>query len=152
MTISLLLIALSLALFAYWFRYSCILILRTKTAEDFASDVARVNGLSFELVRGRIEAGETGNAKELFAMLNRDYEIVTQMIDRIDSVAKDEGILETQMLRFNFRVSQAWFRTSQALGLKSSTTALEEMTEMVSHFANSFGEWNSVSSSASSAA
>jgi len=148
MTISLLLITLSLALFAYWFRYSCFLILHTKTAEDFASEVARANGLNFAAVRRKLEAGETSNAKELFALLQRDYNIVTQMMDRMDSEAKEAGMLETKLLQLNFQVSQAWFRASESLGLKCTASALEEMAETVSHFANSFGEWNASASAA----
>lgn len=148
MTISLLLITSSLALFAYWFRYSCALILRTRTAEDFASDVARANGLSFAAVRGQIEAGDTSNSSELFRLLQRDYEIVTGMMDRMDAAAKEQNMLENVLLRFNFQVSRLSFQASRALGLSSATSALEDMAETVSHFANTFGEWNSAGSAA----
>lgn len=148
MTISLILIFASFALFAYWFRYSCALILRTRTAEDFASDVARANGLSFAAVRGQIEAGDTSNSAELFRLLQRDYEIVTKMMDRMDAAAKEQNMLENSLLRFNFQVSRLSFQASRALGLKSATAALEDMAETVSHFANTFGEWSSVSAAA----
>lgn len=147
MALSIIFITLSLALFAYWFRYSCLLILRTRTAEDFASDVARANGLSLEAVRGQIEAGDFSNSKQLYKLLERDYQIVTRMIDQMDSPAKEEGMVETHLLRLNFQVSRLCFRVSQALGLKGAASALEEMADTVSHFANSLGEWNTASAS-----
>jgi hypothetical protein len=147
MAISIILITLSLALFAYWFRYSCLLILRTRTAEDFASDVARANGLSFEAVRGQIEAGDTTNISQLYDLLERDYRIVNQMIDSLDSAAKEEGMMETHLLRLNFQFSRLCFRASSALGLKSAASAMEEMADTICHFANSYGEWNSATAS-----
>lgn len=148
MTISIVLIILSLALFVYWFRYSCLLILRTRTAEDFATDVARAYGLSFEAVRGQIEAGVTTNISQLYELLERDYRIVNQMIDGLDSAAKDEGMMETHLLRLNFQFSRFCFRASSWLGLKSTASAMEEMADTICHFANSYGEWNSASARA----
>jgi hypothetical protein len=147
MALSILFIALSLALFAYWFRYSCLLILRTRTAEDFASDVARANGLSFEAVRGQIEAGDLSNSKELYAILERDYRIVTRLMDQMDSPAKEEGMMEINLLHLHFHVSRLCFQASQALGLKGAANALEEMADTVSHFANSVGEWKTATAS-----
>ncbi len=142
MSFSLILIGLSLALFAYWFRYSCILILRTQTAEDYSGEVCRANGLSFDLVKGQIEANKDPNLIELYRSLERDYRVVSQLLDQISCTAPGENMLETKLLRANFRVTQAWFRMSHTLGLRSSVSALEEMAETIGHFANTFGQQN----------
>ena len=142
MSFSLILIGLSLAPFAYWFRYSCLLILRTQTAEDYSGEVCRANGLSFDLVKGQIEANTDPNLIELYRSLERDYRVVSQLLDQISGSAQSENILETKLLRANFRVTQAWFRVSHVLGLRSSVSALQEMAETISHFANSFGQQN----------
>jgi hypothetical protein len=139
MSFSLLLIFLSIALFAYWFRYSCVLILRTRTAEDFALEVGRANGLSFHQVRGAMEAEGRADLDQIYQALDRDFSIITQLLDRL-STTGDQNILEGKLLRANFRVSQAWFRVSRAMGLPSAAGAIEEMTDTISHFANSFGE------------
>ena len=47
MAISIIIIVLSTALFVYWFRYTCVLILRTRDARDYAQHVAEVNHLTF---------------------------------------------------------------------------------------------------------
>ncbi|WP_031497761.1 hypothetical protein [Bryobacter aggregatus] len=148
MSFSLLLIGLSLALFAYWFRYTCILILRTQTAEDFASEVGRANGLSFHLVRNQLESNATLNVDALYRSLESDYRVVTQLLDQAPGGSFEDNILQNKLLRANFRVTQAWFRVSRCLGLRASVNALEEMADTVNHFANSFGEFSAVSSRA----
>lgn len=142
MSFSLILIGLSLAPFAYWFRYSCLLILRTQTAEDYSGEVCRANGLSFDLVKGQIEKNSNPNLIELYRSLERDYRVVSQLLYQISGSAQSENILETKLLRANFRVTQAWFRVSHVLGLRSSVSALQEMAETIGHFANSFGQQN----------
>ena len=44
----------SVVLFAYWFRYTCLLILSAKTARDYASDVAYSNKLGFPEVQAQL--------------------------------------------------------------------------------------------------
>ena len=148
MSFSLLLIGLSLALFAYWFRYSCLLILRTQTAEDYAGAVSRANGLSFNLVKGQIETEANANLDLLYSSLERDYRIVSQLLDQVPAGPQDENILQTKLLRANFKVTQIWFRVSRAVGLPASANALEEMADMISHFANNFGEYSASKSAA----
>jgi hypothetical protein len=140
MSFSLILIGLSLALFAYWFRYSCLLILRTQTAEDYSREVCRANGLSFDLVKGQIEAASNPNLSALYESLERDYRVVSQLLDQVSMQSQQDNVLETKLLRANFRATQAWFLVSHKLGLKSSASALEEMAETIGHFANAFGE------------
>lgn len=44
---SILVLTVSLILFLYWFRYTCLLILSAKPAKDYSGQVAQVNQLSF---------------------------------------------------------------------------------------------------------
>ena len=148
MSFSLILIGLSLALFAYWFRYSCLLILRTQTAEDYSREVCRANGLSFDLVKGQIEAEPNPNLSALYESLERDYRVVSQLLDQVSMQSQQDNVLETKLLRANFRVTQAWFQVSHKLGLSSSIGALEEMADTISHFANAFGEQSASSAAA----
>jgi len=140
MSFSLLLIGLSLVLFAYWFRYSCILILRTQTAEDFSREVCRANGLSFDLVKGQLEVDSNPDLAALYQSLERDYRIVNQLLDQVSLNSQDENLLERKLLRANFCVTQVWFQVSHKMGLKASVSALEEMADTIGHFANSFGQ------------
>jgi hypothetical protein len=137
MAFSILLIVFSLALLAYWFRYSCLLIVHTRTAEDFALGVSRANRLSFAMVKERLESGEARELAPLYESLSRDYEVLTQLLGQLN---REEQQLEERLLQLNFRVTQVWFRVANAVGLKAAVDALEEMSEMVAHFANSVGE------------
>ncbi len=146
MSFSILLIGFSLALFAYWFRYSCILILRTQTPEDYSREVCRANGLSFDLVKGQIE--NNPNLVALYNSLERDYRIVNRLLDELSNSANADNGLELKLLRANFRVTQVWFRLSHTLGLRSTVSALEEMADTVGHFANTFGQQNAAGAAA----
>ena len=97
MSFSILLIGLSLALFAYWFRYSCLLILRTQTAEDYAGEVSRANGLSFDLVKGQIEAEPNANLGALYQSLERDYRVVSQLLNQVSMQSQDGNVLVTHL-------------------------------------------------------
>ena len=44
---TILITASSVLLFGYWFRYTCLLVLNTKTVRDYASEVAAVHQLGF---------------------------------------------------------------------------------------------------------
>ncbi|MBM3761829.1 MAG: hypothetical protein FJW36_16475 [Acidobacteria bacterium] len=140
MSFSILLIGLSVALFAYWFRYSCLLILRTQTPEDFSGAVSRENGLSFDLVKRQIEATGDANLAELYASLEREYAVVNSLLDQISPSSQSENLLEIKLLRANFRVTQLWFRLSHTFGLRSSISALSEMADTIGHFANTCGQ------------
>lgn len=142
MSFSILLIVLSLALFAYWFRYSCLLILRTQTAEDFGHTVSRANGLSFDQVKVEIEKTPNRDLMRLYENLERDYRVVTQLLEQVAAAAPQDNLMEEKLLRANFRVTQYLFRVSHKLGLSYERTAIVEMAEMVGHFANTFGQQN----------
>ena len=56
MLISAFFILVSLILLAYWFRYTCVLILSAKPACDYAAQVAVTNRLSFPRIQQTLEA------------------------------------------------------------------------------------------------
>ena len=143
MSFSILLIGLSAGLFLYWFRYTCLLILRTHTPEDFAGSVVQTNGLRFESVRLALETQSNPNLKELYQSLERDYAIVKQLIDQVSPAVRSENELEHRLLAANYSLTKIWFRVANGLGLPMATSALEEMSETVAHLANNFGEYNS---------
>ncbi len=144
MSFSLIMIAVSLALFGYWFRYSCLLILRTRTAEDFSADVCRANGLSFVQLKSAMESEGSVDLDQAYTALGRDYGVVTQLLEQQPAMAAEIS-LERRLLHANFRVTQAWFRVSRAMGLASAKSSLEEMADTVAYFANNFGQATSAS-------
>ena len=125
----------SVLLFAYWFRYTCLLILSAKTARDYAMQVATDNGLSFAGVQATLREAVSADLDGLQSMLDRDYALVARMMTQIG----DSGV-ETRMLAINYKIAGAWYRVSRRFSPQSARQALEEMSMVVAHFANSVGE------------
>jgi hypothetical protein len=65
-------IAGSALLFAYWFRYTCLLILSAKTVRDYAADLVQATGLRVVEVQSEVRADRTIDLAELHAALERD--------------------------------------------------------------------------------
>src|SRR5205823_5222359 len=74
MVASVLIITFSALLFAYWFRYSCILLLRNRLTSEAASD----ERFQFAAVQQRLKAGVA--LDPLHASLQRDYEVFSYLL------------------------------------------------------------------------
>ncbi|MDX2267435.1 MAG: hypothetical protein NW208_04970 [Bryobacter sp.] len=142
MSFSLILAAISVVLFAYWFRYSCILILRTRTAEDYALDVCRANGMTFAQIRIAIDSQGSMDLDKAYTSLTQDFALVSQLLEQ---KASEETGFEHKLLGANFQVTKLWFQVSRMVGLGTARTALTEMADTVAYFANSFGEASATS-------
>ena len=128
----------SALLFAYWFRYTCVLILKAKTTRDFAGEVAAANRLSFPAVQSELWAA-SANLGYLHDALNRDYALLTYLVSHAAG-HQGEASLEDRMLQFNYRLMGAWYRISRPFSTAAARKALEEMSLVVAHFANVMGE------------
>jgi hypothetical protein len=130
----------SIVLFAYWFRYTCLLILSAKTARDYTSDVAYSNKLGFPEVQEQLKQGSSPDLERLRTALDQDYEVVRNLLKYLPKVEDGPSGLETQMLAINYRLMGAWYQVSRHFSGSSATRALEEMSMVVAHFANVMGE------------
>lgn len=133
----------SLVLFAYWFRYSCILILSAKPAWDYSSHIAERESLSFLDVHKRLHAMQTeALGHELDAIqsaLQRDYNALMAM-NRVDILANVGRYVESLMVRVDFQILRVWYFGIRLLWPGQGRIALAEMTEVVRYFANNVGE------------
>ena len=127
----------SVALFGYWFRYTCLLILSTKTAEDYAGQVAVANQLGFLEVRSELKSGSP-DLDRLRNALDRDYEVLSGLLKKTGAL--DHTSLESRMLEANYRVMRAWYSVSRQFSATAAARALDEMSQVVAHFANLMGE------------
>ena len=130
----------SFLLFGYWFRYTCLLILSTKTVRDYAADVAATNQLSFLEVQAGLRECSASNLGQLHAALEKDYAVLVSLLQKASGVEDGQSTLETRMLQLNYRCMAVWSRFSRAFSLRASCGALEEMSQVVAHFANVMGE------------
>jgi hypothetical protein len=124
----------SALLFLYWFRYTCLLILSAKTTRDYAGDVATANQLSFPEVQARLREDAATDLGRLRTSLDRDFAMVTYLLDHAANPSKGSTALENKMLAINYRAMRLWFSVSR------SRQALQEMANVVAHFANAMGE------------
>ncbi len=133
--------AASLALLLYWLRYTCLLIVSAKTTRDYAADVAAANQLTFATVREQLRVeGDLAQLERLTGMLDRDYGVVTYLLRHASEVRLSGESLEQQMLRVNYRVMRIWYRLSRRFSTAQARQALDEMSLVVAHFANTIGE------------
>ena len=126
----------SVALFGYWFRYVCLMILNTKTAQDYAGQIAEANQLGFLGVRAALQS----NAADLDRMrdvLDRDYEVLSRLLKHASS---EQSGMEKHMLETNYKMMHAWFSVCSRFSPAAAARALDEMSQVVAHFANVMGE------------
>ncbi len=139
---SIIIIVFSLLLFLYWFRYTCLLILSTKTAKDYTAQAARVNQLELPSVQASLQTElAVEGLDHLHQSLARDYTLLTSLVRHAAEFQFGGFTLEQRMLMIDYKVMQLWFalakRTSHA---SHARLALEEMADIVAHFANVMGE------------
>ena len=129
----------SVLLFGYWFRYTCLLILSAKTTRDFAGQVATANQLGFLEVQTQLRAS-AANLDSLRDALDRDYAVLSKLLKQAGDSSVEGSSLENRMLALNYRVTRAWYNVSGSFSPAAARKALEEMSMVVAHFANSMGQ------------
>lgn len=141
MVSSLLIITFSVVLFVYWFRYTCLLILKTKTSRDYAHQVALANQLNFLEVSGRLQKDPGADQlATLHASLSRDYRVLTYLLQHAAGFPFKGRSLEQRMLMIDFKLMECHYGLTRKFAASQSRHALEEMSYILSHFANVMGE------------
>jgi hypothetical protein len=136
----------SVLMFGYWFRYTCLLILSAETTRDYAADIATANQLSFLQVQAELRDQQPADLNRLQASLDRDLAVVTYLIQHTSG--QGEWGMEARMLKLNYRLMSTWCSVSHRFSPEAGRRALDEMSMIVSHFANSLGEQASAGAAA----
>jgi hypothetical protein len=105
----------SFILLGYWFRYTCLLLLSTRTARDYASSFAEAHQLTF-----------------LAASLDRDFDSFSRWNANLG--------IEERMLQLDYRLKRLFVRLTGSIAPAIAKEVLGEMTMVASHLANSLGE------------
>jgi hypothetical protein len=127
----------SSALFVYWFRYACRLLLAAKPARNYAGEVVKANRLVFMAVRESLRYETAPNLARLMASLDRDYVVLTYLLTHVASPAAS---LERQILRIDYHIMAGWCLLTRGIAPRVARRAVGEMASVVAHFANSLGE------------
>ncbi len=137
----------SIFLFAYWFRYTCLLILSAKTTRDYAVEVAAANQLGFLEVQSQL-CEDVPQLDRLRDSLDRDYGVLVYLLKHASNATSGQETLEKRMLEINYRFMRAWYSVSRRFSPAAAARAIEEMSIVVAHFANSMGERSAATAAA----
>ena len=141
MIISLIMTGVSASLFLFWLRYTCQLILSTKSARDYTRDVAKANDLRFLQVQQELaQVRERLELDQLRSKLEGDYRLLIYLLVHGPAFHVNSDRLEQFMLMLNFRLLKTYYKITCPISMSNGKRALEEMTQVVSYFANRMGE------------
>lgn len=136
MLAGILIVALSLALFLYWFRYSCILILRNRSEIAAASAVAQDSRFTYGEVLERLKYEPALDV--LQASLERDYRVLKYLIEH--AAGLELASLEDRLLMFDYRLMQAVYRLTRTAAPQQARNALTEMASVIGVIAHRISE------------
>jgi hypothetical protein len=140
MAVTFLIIGVSLFLFFYWFRYTVILILRTRSAPEYARKVAAANRLSFVDVREKLHtSAETAALAGFCRALEQDYQALKYLLGHAATVEAGCYTAEQRLLMLNFGLMRLWCKAALRLRPAVSRGALLEMSSTLEYFANAMG-------------
>jgi hypothetical protein len=135
MIVSIIIATFSFALLLYWFRFSCILMLRnsnlgsrTTVAVDSQFSCRQVK----ELLRGDSQLDGLERA------LERDYRLATYLIEH--AAGLDLNSVEDRLLVLDYRVMQWYYRVTRSNSPERARRALAEMADVVGVLAGRLDE------------
>jgi hypothetical protein len=121
-------IAISVILFVYWLRYSCVLLLRS-ARERAASPAVADERFNVSSVMASLK-GEGGDLAPLERALERDYHVVTYLIEHAADL--ELASVENKLLVLDYKLMRLWSRLTRTISPKRSRNALFEMASVLS--------------------
>jgi hypothetical protein len=134
---------LSAALLLYWFRYSCMLIVRSRKKDGRVAEVAQANQLSFPAVRSRVATAEPASLEDLYRLLEKDRQMLLFLLDH--TAGPVPSSIERRLLALDFVFMRCWYRLVQPFSSSHARSAVREMTEILTWFADAMGRRVAVS-------
>jgi hypothetical protein len=122
MIASALIIGFSFILLVYWFRYSCMLLLRGGSGESPAA----YRRFDYSEILGRLES-ETA-LDPLHRALDRDYRVLTYLLQHAAGL---DGGLEDRLLVLDYRLMRFCYRLTRSAAPRQARAALSEMASVL---------------------
>ena len=136
MIASFLIIGFSLLLLVYWFRYSCILLLRSHAEQTASESAAQDTRFCFAEVQAQLRTAEV--LEPLHLSLQRDYEILIYLLQHATGLGLES--FEDRLLVLDYRVMQYWYRLTRIAAPQQARRALCEMASILNVLAQEMGE------------
>jgi hypothetical protein len=134
MLASVLIIVFSVALLAYWFRYSCILLLRNQA--EMAANPPVDNRFHVAEVQASLRDGQ--QLDPLHASLRRDYQVLTYLLRH--AAGLELRSFEDRLLFLDYKVVEWWYRLTRVAAPDQARQALSEMAVVLGILAGKIGE------------
>ncbi len=136
MLVSVLTIICSAVLLAYWFRYTCILLLQNAEQRQPAMRTNGAPAFGFIGIQERIREGQ--ELDPLHRALGRDYEVLMYLVAHASRL--NLGSLEDRVLVLDYKLMQLQFRLTRALFPARARGALTEMAVVLETLARRMGD------------
>src|SRR5262245_28303871 len=118
---SFLIILISAVLLVYWFRYSCLLLLRGQA--DRSANTSLEARFNFRAVRDRVNVD--ADLDPLHAALQRDYRVMTYLLEH--AAGLELSSFEDKLLLWDYRAMQVWYWITRTAAPQQARQALSEM-------------------------
>jgi hypothetical protein len=118
---SFLIITISFVLLVYWFRYSCLLVLRNNSEQP--TPPALNSQFTFRDVQKRLRT--ESHLDPLHHSLNRDYQVLTYLLDHASGL--ELANFEDRLLFWDYKAMQWWYRLTKTAAPGQARRALREM-------------------------
>jgi hypothetical protein len=126
MLASLLIIGCSFILLAYWFHYSCVLLLRNST-EASSRAVEADPRFAVEQVRKQIFTAK--ELEPLEKLLERDYRLLAYLRDHAAGLGLQS--MEDRLLVLDYWILKYWYQMTRTIAPKFARRALAEMSDVL---------------------
>ena len=136
MIASFLIIGFSLLLLVYWFRYSCVLLLRSHAERTVSASAVPDNRFCFAEVQARLRTAEV--LDPLHLSLQRDYEILIYLLQHAAGLSLES--FEDRLLVLDCKVMRWWYRLTKVAAPQQARHALYEMASILQVLAQKMGE------------
>jgi len=135
MIASILIIVFSAVLLVYWFRYSCLLLLRNATEQPDASPLV---GERFSIDNVLATVRTEPHLENLEQCLNRDYDVLSYLLKHAADL--ELASIENRMLILDYQLMRIWYRLTRIVAPNQSRKALEEMASVLGAVARQAGQ------------
>jgi len=136
MLASILIIVFSSAFLLYWFRYTCILLVRNGVEEVRSFSPAAQGSFNFGDIQNRLRSEE--QLDPLHSALRRDYQVLTYLVRHASGLQIEN--FEERLLVWDYKLMQAWYSVTKTAAPQQARAALGEMASVLSILAGRIGQ------------
>lgn len=144
MIASIMIILFSLVLLAYWFRYSCVLLLRNLNEATTASTGTPDPRFRFGDVQQQL--AQAAELDPLHQALKRDYQLLTYLVEHAAGLRIES--LDDRLLMLDYKVMALYYKVTRTAAPAQARRALSEMATVLNILARRMGEQAGVSAEA----